>query len=1325
MYCIKRSPASVGGLFCWGAIGIFTRGNKVIIIYSPIGKANQFKLLEASSVELNALCLLLPINNYHTFSCPPIYLPNINKVMVRLFQGLLFLLLFNIVLSATAQTTITHLTTSDGLSQGMVTALIQDKEGFIWAGTLYGLNRYDGYQFKNFTHDPFDSNSICGNNIELVFEDSRGGIWVSVEDLGLDYYNKKTGKFTHLAHRFPILKNFGLRQIIEMKDGSLWLNYFTIGLVKIIPKPSSSSFNTEDLLVQPIQILSKHFPSNQNIFFHDEHQLGCYNKNGELWLFNTENNAVAKDDVTAVSKGVAFENVAFDKLDTSYWLIKDGKLLHWKRNAIVQQVSLPNDDHNKPINYNHLILDSKQHLWCWSYKGFVKIETKSIGNEKPVFNTIVSEGNAHAFLIDRQNRVWVGSNGYGLYSFNGAGSSLQSLPFSEGNYYIEGSGKKIVIRDINQLLELSNSNTTTAIMPIAGIKQVTHHLETTKGIQYYVGLSSSRAGESLELIQCSSTGKRLLPYAIPTGVRVNDFHIKIDQQDNCWFELPNKQMGCIYDGSSKVQVYDFASLMPLRDKGVLIKQIYQSKNGVFWLSTPYGLLQMQAKTTDKVDFKLFTNNPVNLASLSNNDILSVHDDPQQHELFLWVATKGGGLNKMNKATGSCEHFTTKDGLPNNVVYAVLPDSMGRLWLSTNQGISCFIPAKKFFHNFTVADGLQANEFNTGAFFQHTDGRLFFGGVSGINIIQPNKFLFDTSFAPVYFTNLKINNQPIAPFDSTGILGATLETTSSLTLSHHQNFINIGFIATNFHKLGVNHYRYKMDGVDRDWVLADTKNEANYPNLQPGTYTLHVSNSNENGDWNPTEATITFIIRPPWWLSAWAYMAYALLIAAAGIALYHFQIKRIRLQNELSFKEKETEQLQQLDEFKNRFFTNVTHELRTPLTLILEPARMLLSELELRQMNKMQIIYNNAVRLLRLVNTLLDISKLEAGKMNLHFAEGDIVPMLKAVFDSFLIVAQQKQLEMVFDAKPSIIIANADKPMLEKIAHNLLSNAIKFTQHGGTITLNVSMMNAAVWMLEIKDTGIGIPEKNLAAIFNRFYQVDNSSTRRGEGTGIGLALVKELVEQVNGKITVHSKLGEGTRFSIQFDTYPTMKQNQSEGAEKSVTNQQQPAVNILEPNESLWTTAEMAQPTNSISEITLSEQPADTEKTVLIVDDNAEMRSFIGMILQEQGYTIFEAKDGQDGIDQAIELMPSIIISDLMMPRKDGYELVAELKNNIITSHIPIVLLTAKHSLNSKMQGYQTGANAYLSKPFHAQELIIRMNQLLAYTQLLQTKYSTP
>ncbi len=1243
--------------------------------------------------------------------------------MARFFQGLLFLLLFNIVLSATAQTTITHLTTSDGLSQGMVTSLIQDKEGFIWVGTLDGLNRYDGYQFKTFTHDPFDTNSICGNTIEYVFEDSRGGIWVSVDNLGLDYYDKKTGRFTHLASRFPILKTHGLSQLIEMGDGSLWLNYETLGVVKI--EVSTTGFSPANLSVQLIPELSlmKAQFAPKYIYQHSKDTIGFYDY-GQLQLYNTSNHTFTKADFPLWFKSLELPVFCYDKQDNSYWILYKGQLVHWKNNRIVNSANLPIEFISHYYIFKRLTLDVKHNLWCWFNNGYAKIATSNVGKDSLVYQPVVTEGIVYTTFIDRQYRMWVGTNGYGLHSFKAEEKRFQSLAKNSDNHFISAIDDEITIRKNCTLTYLNNQ----VVAPFG--KQFTSqllafYLKAPKGIVYQVGLKRLFNGLQLELYKHNQNGDLLLRYDFAAGIRIDEFNIKIDQNDHCWFSLPSGKIGCIFNNTNEVKVFDFSSLMPKDATEAVVNVIYLSKDGTFWLCTKFGLLQMTLGNNKQVNFKLINNNPLNPSSLSNNYVLSVADDPVQPQLYLWVATKGGGLNKFNKETGACEHFTTKDGLPNNVVYGILPDDLGRLWLSTNQGISCFIPSKKFFHNFTAADGLQSNEFNTNAYYKHKDGRLFFGGVSGVNIIEPNKIVFDSSFAPLYFTNLKINNKTIQPFDSTGILRSSLETTKKIELKHYQNFITISFAATNFSKLGVNHYRYKMDGIDKDWVYADTKNEISYPNLNPGTYLLHIGNSNENGDWNPTEATIAFEISPPWWLSNWAYGGYVLFIALAVYLLFQQQTKRLQLRNELAFKEKEAKQLAELDEFKNRFFANITHELRTPLTLIVEPARLLLTDARKKDVPIVQTIFNNSLRLLRLVNTLLDISKLEAGKMTLHLAEGDVVPLIKSVFDSFLLAAEQKQVTLLFFAASDTITASVDKPMLEKITHNLLSNALKFTPSGGTITLNLSAIGTAAWMLEVVDTGVGIPEKSLPYIFNRFYQVDNSSTRRGEGTGIGLALVKELVDRVNGTIHVKSKVGEGTHFSIQFATYPSLHDGVA-STPIPITETSTPATAYpLAPSEqSIWTTAELPSPAMPYIE----EQPAamtDEETlSVLIVDDNADMRSFIGTIMHQQGYHIYEAANGQEGIDIALERMPTIIISDVMMPLKDGYELVKELKNNLLTSHIPIVLLTAKQSLDAKMQGYQLGADAYLSKPFHSEELLVRIKQLLDFVKRLQTKFST-
>jgi signal transduction histidine kinase/DNA-binding response OmpR family regulator len=579
----------------------------------------------------------------------------------------------------------------------------------------------------------------------------------------------------------------------------------------------------------------------------------------------------------------------------------------------------------------------------------------------------------------------------------------------------------------------------------------------------------------------------------------------------------------------------------------------------------------------------------------------------------------------------------------------------------------------------------------------------------LTVFRPENLTINQIAPQIHITGIGVNNHELSPGDSTGILPLSTDVTAKISLKWNQNLLSIRFAALDFTAPVQNQYRYRLVGVDRDWVEAGTKNVANYSHLESGTYEFEVIGSNCDGVWSPVPARLTVVVYPPWWLSWWAYLAYAVLIAWAAWTYYQIKVRRIRLENLLVFEKREANRLAEIDELKNRFFSNVTHEFRTPLTLIIEPLRQVLPELrDPKVAEKVRLAEKNSRQLLHLVNQLLELSKLESGKLELDLRKGDFYETTLAVFQSFLPLAEAKNIRMKFEYDRSLPVFAFDRNRVELIVNNLLSNALKFTNEGGVIRVSLQAgQNDQMVQLKVTDTGIGIPVQSIHQVFDRFYQVDNSSTRKVEGTGIGLALTKELVEWMGGTITVEStgRAGEGSAFTVQLPM--------SE-AESLPFNRVQPPVQPENKN--------ISAPSEDGVSIRANHRNQDGQPLVLIVEDNPDLRKFIKQSLPSS-YQIIEAGNGAAGIRQALEFVPDLIISDVMMPEKDGYQVCDELKNNEITSHIPIILLTAKTALDSKLTGLRTGADDYLTKPFNTEELVARIENLIETRRVLREKYS--
>jgi len=787
--------------------------------------------------------------------------------------------------------------------------------------------------------------------------------------------------------------------------------------------------------------------------------------------------------------------------------------------------------------------------------------------------------------------------------------------------------------------------------------------------------------------------------------------------------------------------------------------LYKDRRGIFWLGAGDGLRRFDPATGG---FKHYRNLPHNPASLSHNVVRAVCEDPLAPDQILWVGT-AGGLNRFDRATETFTHFTEKDGLPDNVIYALLSDPASRdnLWMSTNKGLAKLVlskaegfdPRTLTCKNFYVQDGLQDNEFNSGAYFKSASGELFFGGIGGFNAFYPEDIQDNPHAPPVALTGFQIFNKPVLLNAPDSPLQSPISETKQLTLRYDQKVFSFEFAALDYTDPSKNQYVYKMENFDRDWQPAGTRRTATYTNLDPGEYIFRVKGSNNDGVWNEEGVALKITITPPWWRTWWAYTLYALFIAGTFYILRRYEMNRQQLKHQVEIErlqaEKhylETTKLQELDRLKSRFFANISHEFRTPLTLIMgqiDSALATVNEMKLK--TKLETVFRNAQQLLRLINQLLDLSKLEAGRMELRAVHGNIVPLLKSLTYAFESLALRKRIILRFQTTAEEIKLYHEPDKIEKIMHNLLSNAFKFTPEGGSVLVRVEtvemggegervsgregerasspthpLAHSPSLLVTIRDSGIGIPKEHLPHVFDRFYQVDSSTTREHEGTGIGLALTKELVELHGGEISVTSEEGFGTTFVVRL---PLGVEQRAEGEERRAKSEERGAKGELEPviSDQLSVTTEAAseQETESPS---IQQSNIPIKDLVLIVEDNADLRSYLREHLEERCQVV-EAADGEEGLAKALELVPDLVITDVMMPKLDGYGLSKKLRSDEKTSHIPIIMLTARAEEADKIAGLEIGVDDYLTKPFSPNELRVRVRNLIEQRQRLRERFS--
>ncbi|MBN2774576.1 MAG: response regulator, partial [Prolixibacteraceae bacterium] len=686
---------------------------------------------------------------------------------------------------------------------------------------------------------------------------------------------------------------------------------------------------------------------------------------------------------------------------------------------------------------------------------------------------------------------------------------------------------------------------------------------------------------------------------------------------------------------------------------------------------------------------------------------------EDHKNRYWITTFDRGIAIYSKSEGPLKYYNEDDGLANNQSLCILEDNDYNLWISTNNGLSKFNPELESFQNFTYNDGLQNNQFCYLSSYKAKSGELLFGSISGFNVFNPEEIVPYNTNVPIVLTDLKIFNKSVEiGDDKKSVLTKSISETNELTLDFSQNVFTIEFAALNYVNSENNLYSYYLEGFDRDWNEPSNIRTATYTNLNPDEYILHIKLVNPGTPAESPELQLKINITPPFWKTTLFRILIILSIILLIYTLVKFIINREKIKNDLILERINARKLHELDMLKLRFFTNISHEIRTPLTLIIGPIeKMLTKKINPEEIpDHLKLVHRNAKQLDRLINQLLDFRKLESGNLKLNLTQSDIVSFVSEIVHSFDEFAKEKEITLSFNTLKKNLVTIFDPDKVEKILNNLLSNAFKFTGSGGKITVNLSLVfdsddedyehsqaERQFIELTVKDTGQGIKSKNLDKIFNRFFQTGKENDN--PGTGIGLALVKELVKLHKGDIFVTSKPGKGSKFTIRIPYETSLQEMQS-----TQTDDEESAV--YEKDNS-------AQ--NENSDIFQS-------KIMLIVEDNPDVRFFIKSHFNGV-YKILEAKNGQDGWEKALQIIPDVIISDIMMPDVDGYEFCKKIKKDERTSHIPILLITALHSKEHELKGLSYGADDYITKPFDIQVLQAKVENMLSIRESLKEKFT--
>jgi ligand-binding sensor domain-containing protein/signal transduction histidine kinase/CheY-like chemotaxis protein/AraC-like DNA-binding protein len=1187
-----------------------------------------------------------------------------------------------------------HLSMENGLSQNSVMAITQDKNQFLWFGTRSGLNRYDGYRFKVYTNSE-NPNTISDNSITSLLTSHHGTVIVGTEN-GLNFYNGETDQFTRIANDSSSngLSSNLIECLYEDPQKKVWVGTLD-GLNLLVDEKNHKFkkfyFGKSSINNRLNYILSIFKDHKQNIWIGTEGGLiRMYMTKGqyryEVFKYNNKNSKNLSSNYIRSITGDRNQNLWLGTDNgLNLFNYKDKSFTRFQKN-LLDNNSLINNDIRK------ITCDKAGKLWIGTQEGISIFDplSKKFANYKhyPELVGSLSQNSTHSIFQDISGSMYIGTYYKGVNVVYPYSTNFTIYNNSKSQASISSNIVSGIVEDKYRNLWIGTEG--------GGLNYFNRRNNTFS--HYFANPNNPKALNTnlIKTLYLDQAG-RLIVGTHRGGLFVFDaaqkefkriINVKDEQQNVGTSEIiaiTEDSFGTVWVGSknglttilkSNDQYLNKTIKSPIekRLKNNFIQVLFEDKSKNLWIGTAGGLFTYFPKTGKiKSYFKTLDSN--SLSSDRINCIIQTRNGDICIGTYL-------GLAILNAKTEKFKNFSEKDGLPNNNILGIVEDQHGNLWLSTDKGISKMEAGIGKFNNYTKSDGLAGNNFNVRSFFKDSNGELFFGGYDGVTSFKPDQVEVNRHVARIIFTGLKLFNEPVLVNGTDGLLKKDIKATQELVFEHTNNNFSLEFALLNYIKPEKNNYSYKLLGYNKTWVNTNIPS-ASYANLQPGHYTFMVKGINNDGIANGTPATIEIKILPPFWATWWAYLLYVALVTGILFLVIRYIFVRERL--------KRTEDVQRM---KLNFFTYIAHEIRTPLTLIIGPLENLLNQSYNKPDLHKQIvpIKHNADRLIRLITELLDFRKAETSHLKLHVSEENIIDFINEIFLSFSHVAQDKNVTYEFIHETDQINLYFDKIQLEKVIYNLLSNAFKFSDYGGTITVSVKALDEEV-EISVADNGKGIPYESQPKLFTDYFQVDEQNPNQ-IGSGIGLVLSKIIIEAHHGVISFISQPGVLTRFMVK------LKKGKAHYKEEELehTKDYQP-VAVIVPNDRLI-----------IDEIEKKAQPSSKE-TVLIVEDNTEIRQFISKFVSAH-YQVAESVDGLDGWETAIKTIPDLIICDVMMPKIDGLELCRRLKTDERTSHIPIIILTARSSHIHHVSGLETGADIYITKPFSTELLLLHVRNLL-------------
>jgi len=1282
-----------------------------------------------------------------------------------MYRGTLFLIILLLAASLPGQDRFLrfrHLMDRDELSSNSVLSICQDYRGFMWFGTRDGLNRYDGYEFRTYYNDPDDSTSISDNQVNVVFEDSHQNLWAG-SATGLNRFEREKDRFIRIESGKDdySLSNQYIKSIQEDRKGNIWvgtsrgLNKINLesGIIEQFISVTDKenivrSLNVEDIFQDSrgnLWICSRSglYLLNNNEF--DSYPLRSSSeknediwtrsmiedKRGDLWIA-TERNGVYKleydtGDITNFRKGEGKNSIIDNRVRTIFQH-PDGTIWIGTREGLSilnpETGKFQNFENNKydPASLSHnsirdIVGDREFGIWIATYAGginYYHANNNIFHHVKEEFgssNTLVY--NKVAYLHkDRNNILWIGTEGRGLNAHDENSGRFH-------HYINSGSDRYIGLDNIKSITEADDG-----ILWLGSVGGLTRFNSRTLEFTNYVHDPDDT--NSLSFNQVHAT--------------------IIDSRGDLWVGTNGGGLDRYIPEINGFQHYrhnDDPSSLIHNNINVLV----EDSEGKIWIGTNGGG-GLDCFDPDKNRFlefpSLFGERRIMPGGLR---ILALFEDSQRR---IWIGTDGKGLLLLNRNDFSYNSFTKDDGLPNNVVNAILEDANSDLWISTNRGVSRLSfeesPGDEetavSLRNFNESEGLQGLQFHPRCAIIDDDGKIYFGGINGYNAFFYDQISEILSTPEVLFTDFKVK-YVTAEIDEEGSpLERDITETGEITLDYSQREFSVTYVGLNYLNPENIYYSYRLDGLDDEWNNASTQRTITFGYLTAGEYELMVRASNNPNSWGEEYSSLKITVSTPPWKSWWAILIYALLFTAifAGVMIYYN--RWLHLKNELNIELLNKEKEKELHEMKTRFFTDISHEIRTPLTLILSPLEKLISDMKenFRIKNQLLLIERNGKKMLALINQLLDLRKFETGHMKVQAAHGNLTRFIHETTLTFREIAKMRQIQFNYSESESPIEAWYDRDKLEIVLYNLLSNAFKASKSGGFVEIRISELSreseefitlsdsdslpgniSRFVKITVEDCGKGIPPELLEQIFDRFYQVDSKYAENRMSSGVGLDLTRRMVEFHKGLILAESQEATDDNPGRTIFTIILPLGKDHFEAEQVIEDYRTSEDQSLYQKELLSSETVDDQITTRGHSLENLLEDSEEIPEMVIIEDNSEVCMFIRDLFKDK-FKVHTAPNGKEGWEEILSIVPDIIISDVMMPEMDGIELCRLVKTDMRTSHIPVILLTARTAVTFKYEGMETGADDYIQKPFSSDYLMIRVNNLIHQRKLMQDHF---